>query len=156
MITNEAPKESRETRVVGISRKENNKFWQTEQRFNRLYYRFANIAIFEMSAVIVVQYFLVQFDIDFYLYILIQVFHSAYTFLWFYLYFHCICDPSIFYLGASKFLAKKFRCIAKQAARMNSSKKLVDNRRLAWLIRDHNRVSMELFEMNSFFKVSIF
>lgn len=154
MITNEAPTKG-DTRVVGLSRKENNEFRQTERRFNRLYYRFADIAIYGLSAVIAVQYFFVRFEIDLCLQILVQAIHVGCFYLFGYLIVHCICDPSIFHLGASKLLAKKFRFLSEKVMRMNASTKLIDKRRLAWLIREHNRVSMELFEMNSFFKVSI-
>ena len=91
-IANELPPQGEEdNRVVGLSRKENKEFWTTESRFNHLYNRFANIAIFFMSLFVCIQYFLIQFKVDFYLYLLVQLFHASYTFLWFYYYFHCIC-----------------------------------------------------------------
>ena len=157
IITNELPARNyADYPVVGLSRKENDLFWQTESRFNHLYYRFANVGIFIACTGICVQYLLVEFDIDFYLYLLIQGFHICYTYLWFYLYFHCICDPSMFYMGASKLLSKKFEYISKKIGHMQTVRnKLVDNRKLASLIRQHNRVVMELFEVNDFFKVSI-
>lgn len=158
-ISNELPaQKGSKYRVVGLSRKENDEFWIAEHRFNQLYYRLANIGIHFACTGICVQYFLVSFDIDFYLFILIQGFHIVYSYVWFYLYFHCICDPSVFYLWTSKFLTKKFSYISRQIGRMNAKTaktKIIDNRKLSSLIRCHNRVMMELFEVNAFFKVCL-
>lgn len=156
-IANELPPQGEEEeRVVGLSRKENREFWKSENRFNHLYIRFANSAIFVMALGISVQYFLIQFEIDFWVYLTVQLFHASYTFAWFYFYFHCICTPAIFCLGVSKFIAKKFRYLAKQARRLSYAKtKRLDNRRVTSLIHQHNHVEMEVFEMNVFFRVSV-
>lgn len=155
IIANEVPAHS-DNRVVGLSRKEANEFWATENRFNHLFYRLGNIFIVFVWCILSVQYFMVSFDVDFRLFILVQAFHISYILPFCYFFFHSIYTLSIFQLSLSKFLAKKFRYLTRQLARMNVSSKPINNRKLASLIYKHSIVQIELLDVNDFFKVFAF
>ena len=139
--------------VVGISQAENKKFWEAKKRFNCRYNQITNWLVVMASIWFDIQLFLVSFDVEIVVYIVIQAFNilNGNVFIWSFLF--SIYTLNVYFIECMLFLRKKIRHISQQVQQLRTSKtKLINNRRLARLISDFNRVNSELIEFNDFFK----
>ena len=153
-LTQEIPAESDPNyKLVGLSKEENDKFWQTERWFNQIFYRSANCALAFFSIIISGLLFAVRFEsVDLWFYLFMQTVNALHLACFFFSFYHSIYTMQILYIAVVKILTKKFNRIASRAARLSASKaKLINNQRLSRLLLDHNRVNLELLEMNAFF-----
>lgn len=134
-LTYEIPaKSERDYRVAGLPTEENKSFWMAEDRFNALFYRAANVFLTFACSLVVAQFFLVQFDVQLWIYLLVQIVHLVYTNFYIWMFIHLIYTGNVFFLGVVKFFAKKFSHISKRVRRLAMRTKKVDNRKLARLI----------------------
>ena len=140
-------------KVIGLFADENRRFWEAEDWFNSRYIRFMNAYLVLTWLVFDVQLFLVQFDVDLWLYILVQALQivNGNYFMW--TFFQSMYTINVFLIESLLFLGKKFRFISKKIQNLRSTKtKLAHNLKLAKLIRDYNEVLKELIDVNDFFK----
>ena len=158
--------------LVGISRADYKQFWTAEDEFNGRYIRVQNWFIVFTCLVFDIQLFMVSFDVDFVVYIAFQIFHAlnGNFFTWNFLYTiytGALVHPvifsqnqiqisyfnlvNVFYIECLLFMFKKFRHISQQVQGLGKAKP-VNNRSLARLIFEYNRMNAELVEFNDFFK----
>lgn len=97
--------------------------------------------------------FVVHFEkVNWWLFILIQVVNCWHIPTFFFYFFHGVHTINLLYLEVMRILTKKFHSIAKRTAKLNASgTKKNFNRRLSNLLFEHNKVHVELQEMNAFF-----
>ena len=151
-LTYELPARSRKGfEVVGLSRKQNLKFWLADQRFNWLWYRAMAFLTLASCSIFSVQFFLVPFDVNIFIYALLQAINVAHFFLYFFLYANVIYTLNVFLLTLIRYFRKKFCCIAERIERLHESKR-VNNQKLARLLYEYNAVHLELFAMRDLFK----
>ena len=155
-MTYEIPAESIDNNeVIGLSRKENKAFWQAEDKLN---YRYlvgvVNACLIVISLVFDSQLFFVSFDVSLALYIPMQIINLVWNTFGIFSYLHGFYTLNTFFVTIIYFMSKKFRNIRRQIERMNASIRTaqINNRKLAQLIYEYNSVSLELAEMNNFFK----
>lgn len=79
----------------------------------------------------------------------INVVHTTYFVFNF---FPAVYVVSAFHVSIMRYLSLKFHYITGQVKNLDSSKKDLFNRKLSILIRHYNRVQLELFEMDQFFR----
>ena len=154
-LTQEIPAESNPNyKLVGLSKEENDKFWQTERWFNQIFYRSVNVFLSFIAIFISGLLFMVRFEsVALWLYLLVQTVNALHLACFFFLFFNSIYTVNALYIAVIRILTKKFDRIASRTARLNAPRgaKPINNRRLSRLIFDHNRVHLELLEMNAFF-----
>ena len=149
-ISHEIPTK-RGHRTIGLSRKDDQIFWQKEQNFNCYWYYMLSGPNLMIGLVLSAQLFLFHFDVDNYTYVLVQalnVFHCTYMVFYF---LHSLYTTNLFVLQTIHFFSVKFKNISRQLGRLNESKK-IHNKRIAILIGDYQQVQLELVEVNDFFK----
>ena len=149
-LTQELPTSDR---PFAITKEENNQFWRTADWFNGLFVRLVNYSIVPLSTVIAVGLFVVHFEnVNFWVFLGIQVINIWHLPAFFFYFFHSIHSVNVMYIEVMRILTKKFNSIAKRTAQLNSRRaKMVDNRKLSQLLFEHNRIHVELQEMNAFF-----
>lgn len=147
------PKSNPNYRLVGLSAEENAKFWQTEDLINRIIYRLANCFLLFFSIIASGLLFIVRFEkVNLWFYLFMQTINVLHVACFFFCFYHSIYMVNILYISVVRILTKKFHAIAARAAQCNAARfKVVNNRRLFRLLYEHNRVSLELLEMNAFF-----
>ena len=69
-------KSDRDYQVFGLSRDENKKFWLDEKRTNERWYRSMNYVLFFYLNLLNLQFTFVPFDVDLWLFVVVQVFHA--------------------------------------------------------------------------------
>ena len=140
------------SRVPGISRAENEKFWQSEDQFTYRCSRAIYFSLFGFSFVYSAMLFMTDSQTDLCTYLLLQAINIAhFTFLVF-KFLPSIYLTSLFFLNLMRFFVKRFRFIARKIKRLNAKIEPVPNRKLTRLLYDHNRVHLDLIEMNRFFR----
>lgn len=153
-VTYEKPaKTERDYIVAGLSRKENKKFWLAEQKFNSLFNRVLNFALWVAYFVYCSQLFFVRFDVDWITYSLVQTFQVTYSSWFIYVFLGSVYSVNVFYIMIIRFLSLKFGYMGKQVQLVNAEPiKSVCDRKLARLIVENNAAHLELIELNNFFK----
>lgn len=155
-LTQEIPAD-RTPNAIGLSRGENDRFWRTVDRLNRIYYRSMNTFIGVFSAIICALLFMVRFEkVDLWYYLIMQTFHILHTTFFLFFFIHSVCSVNVLLIAVMVVLIKKFRRIARRVEALNArnaqnAAKLVNNRRLTRLLFEHNKTQLELLEMNAFF-----
>lgn len=151
-MTGEIPaREKSDQKLIGWSDAESQEYWLKEERFNYYYYRVMNWSFLFGFSLVNLQYFLSDFDVPLVVFILVQLINSFHNSHYAFGLLHSIYSGNLFYTQIIRFLAKRFRAIGRQVARMNAKKK-VDNRKLAKIIYEFNRTEHDLMEMNQFFR----
>lgn len=75
-MTFEIPaKSDRDYKIIGLSWVENKKFWLNEKRTNARWYRLMNYLLCLAFCIVGWQYTFVTFDINFYVFTIVQTFH---------------------------------------------------------------------------------
>ena len=148
-----APKNDSDYKLVGLSKEENEKFWRIEDRFNRIFYRSSSALIIWFSIIISFCLFLVRFErVNIWFYLAMQAFNIAHVACFFLCFYHSIYTMCALHVAVMIVITKKFKRIADRVRRLNAPEaKLINNRRLSRLLLEHNRVHVELQEMNTFF-----
>lgn len=148
-------KSERDYKVVGLSRKENKRFWAAEDEFNARFSKVTNVVLFVSCFVFPIQLFFVKYEVDsMFVYVVVHAVNYLYTAVIIYLFLGIVVTLNVFYIEIIMFMNKKIGFIAKQIERMNvTATGPIDNRKLSRLIVDYNRVLFELIQMNNFFKV---
>lgn len=154
-LTREMPESRHRNEVVGLSRAKNEQFWQTVHWFNRIYYPSVNSFIFVFSAVISGLLFINRFEnVDIWLYLVVQALHVLHTFVYLFFFLHSIYTVNLLFVAVMAIFAKKFSSIASRTVELNaldaSSSKQI-NRKLSRLLFEHNKVHLEMLEMNALF-----
>lgn len=140
-------------RVVGLSRKENARFWLAEKRLNSLWYRVSNIALLISCCILSTQLFFVSFNVDIVTYAFLQTLHIVHFFWHLFPFLHVSYSPNLFLLTLIRFFRLKFHSIAGRIKHLDlSNRKAVNNRKLARLLYELNVVHLELFAMRDLFK----
>ena len=157
-MTYELPvKSEKEYRIAGLSRKRTKQFFREEDEFLARFYRFMNISLFASYAVFPVQLFFVNYDADLLSYIVAQTINVIHISWFIWLYLAGVYMINTFYCKIIQFFSKRFQYLSKQLRILDAANnKLVDNRRLARLVFEHNRVLFDLMEMNDLFKVGLY
>lgn len=118
-ITQELPaKSEQDYEVNGLPREENKRFWQTEKRLNSLWLKVSSGFIGVSCIVFCGQLFLVPFEADLSVYVLVQtlhVLHSSYSLV---VYLHSFFSINLFYIWTMKFTSTRFAHIARQVQRL--------------------------------------
>ena len=121
-ITQELPaKSEQDYEVIGLPREENKRFWQMEKRLNSLWLKVSSGFIGVSCIVFSGQLFLVPFEADLSVYVLVQtlhVLHSSYSLV---VYMHSFFTLNLFYIWAMKFTSKRFAHITKQVQRLTAT-----------------------------------
>ena len=152
-LSGEMPEKSElDKRVPGILREASEQFWRLEDQFNYRCSRAIYIFLFAFNFVFSAMLFVVDLQIDLCTYLLFQTINIAhYTF--FYLTFApSLCLTGLFLLNLTRFFVKRFRYITRKVERLNAKTEPISNRKLARLLYDHNRIHLDLIEMNRFFR----
>lgn len=143
-------------RPVGLSRGENHNYWRTVDWFKGIFYRALNCLIVAFSVVLNVGLFVVRFEeINFWLFLFIQVINCWHIPAFFYYFFHAIHSINVMYVEVIRVLSLKFNRIARRTAQLNVGRTKRINRKLFKLLFEHNRVHVELQEMNAFFSIFV-
>lgn len=148
-LTQEIPS----NRLVGLKKEENDRFWQTVDWFNQLFCRSVSYSVIPMSLVIAIGLFVVRFEnVNLWLFLCIQAINFWHIPAFFYYFFHSIHSVNVMYIEVMLIVKNKFNRIAIRAAELNvRGTKMIDNRKLSQLLFEHNKVHVELQEMNAFF-----
>lgn len=141
----------KQRRVAGLSRAENENFWQSEDHFNHQCCRTIKTFLIVLSFSYNAMYLLIRYEVDLCTYVLFTAIAMAHYTCFVYIFLLTIYMVSLFLLGIFCFFVRRFRYVRKRVERLNATYKPSHNRRLARLIYDHNRVHHDLIEMNSFF-----
>lgn len=140
-------------KVVGLPPEEHKRFWGIEDKFNSRFIRAMNTYIVFNWLVFGVQLFLIPFDVNLLIYILVQAVQIANGNFFEWNFFHSIYTLNVFFIECMWFLSKKFQHLSKKIRSLRATKtKLVYNQELAKLIKDYNEVVAELTDINDFFK----
>lgn len=140
--------------VIGLPKEENRKFWAIEQKVNYVWYRMINGFLMFALIVFNAQFFFVIFDVNIFVYVIVESLQILHTSYFLYAFLHAIYTVNLFSIEFMKFMEKKFGYLSKQIEELNNSKtRLIDNRSLAKLIFEYSYVQLELVEMNNFFKL---
>ena len=142
-------------KVMGMSRLENRRFWICEDEFNSRCFGLMNFSIIFTSLLFTIQLFLVSelFEVDLFYYIAFQTINVLNTNFYFWNFFHCIYMVSLLIIQCMWFLSTKFDNLLRKVQRLSVPKsKPLNNRKLAMLIVEFNKVQTELMETNDFFK----
>ena len=92
-VTNEIPAgKGKPYKVVGLSVLENAKFWQSEDRINALWFKSINGNLVGTVALFSLQMFIVKFDVDLWLLILMQTIHIAHNAFFLVTFLHRLVD----------------------------------------------------------------
>lgn len=75
-------------KVIGLPEKENREFWNAEQNFNFYWYRVLSITLVFSFFVFGIQYTYVQFDVNIYVFVLVQVLHNIHLTHIVFIFFH--------------------------------------------------------------------
>ena len=156
LLTQEIPAKKNE-RPVGLSREENDQFWRTVDRFNALFIPAISYSVIPLAMVLNIGLFVVRFkELDsewgFWVFLFIQVVNCWHIPAFFYYFYHGIHSINVMYIEVMRIVTKKFNCIARRTAELNARRtKMTDNRKLSRLLFEHNKVHVELQEMNAFF-----
>ena len=153
-MTYEIPARSeKDWSVVGLSRKENKRFWQIENKVNHYWYRGINFTLLVGCFIFSVQFFMVSFhQVDWTTYVLFQVVNISHFCFFLFRFLHIVYTVNLMLVAVIRFLSKKFNYIRKKIVALGRSRKEVNNRKLFRLLRDYNFVHVELEEMNCFFR----
>lgn len=156
LLTQEMPPSCyRDYKVLGLSREKNDQYWRTVDWYNRIYYYSFNSFVFVFSLVVSGLLFMVPYEgVGLWFYLAIQAFHTVHTILYVLFFYHAICSVSMLFISVMGIFIKKFKHIASRTAElnaMNAPRNNKFNRKLFKLIFEHNRVHLELMEMNAFF-----
>lgn len=120
-ITQELPARSEQDyEVIGLPREENKKFWQTEKRLNLLWLKVSSGFIGVSCLVFSGQLFLVTFDVDMGVYLLVQalhVLHSTYSLV---IYMHSFFTINLYYVFVMKHTSKRFAHISREIERLSA------------------------------------
>lgn len=155
-LTQELPaKSDRDYKVAGLSVEENKSFWRSEQRFNDRYYRFLGFALYGVYVVYCSVYFLIRFETNLIVFLLVQTINSIYTSYFIYLCLHSNYTLNLLYFESMRFFCLRFKRIAERVESLSRSKTKRINRKLFRLISEHNTVNFELIQINKFFKASV-
>lgn len=146
--------DERDWRVAGLSRTENRRFWLRENRFNYYFYKIMNISMFVFNFFFTGTLFVVHFEIDIYTYIFVQAINSVHHIYFMHCFLSQVYIVSLMVLNLMRFFIKRFLCLKRKVERLNKVR-VVNNRRLTRIIREHNRVHFELIKMNEFFRSSL-
>lgn len=159
VLTQEMP--SSDHKVVGLSRSENDEFWRTVDRFNRIYYLSVNSFVSLISVIACGLLFISRFEqVGIWMYLCMQTLHVVHTAFTIFLFFHDIGTTNVLFMEVMQIFTRKFRSIARRTVKLNAlmapnvlntNRAKQFNRRLCRLLYEHNLVHSELFEMNSLF-----
>lgn len=152
---------SSDHKVVGLSRSENDEFWRTVDRFNRIYYLSVNSFVSLISVIACGLLFISRFEqVGIWMYLCMQTLHVVHTAFTIFLFFHDIGTTNVLFMEVMQIFTRKFRSIASRTVKLNAlmapnvlntNRAKQFNRRLCRLLYEHNLVHSELFEMNSLF-----
>lgn len=140
--------------VIGLPKERNRKFWEMEQRINYVWYRVINVFLAFAVVVFNAQFFFVIFDVNIYVYILVEGLQMLHTSVIIFGFLHAVYTVNLFAIEIMYFMKQKFHHVFRQMEELNNSKdKRIDNRSLARLIFEFSSVQLEMAEMNNFFKL---
>lgn len=155
ILMNEWPGKCGENYVaVGLGEEANKKFWLTENRVNRAWFRGLNLVLAAGCVVFCSQQFFIPFpDVDWTTYALLQSVHIVANSIAIYGYLHTLYTVNLFYLQVMRFLTKKFDYLSVQCERLGRPRTdKISDRKLGHLIDQYTRVEWELATQNNFWK----
>ena len=82
------PKKGMGYKVIGLSEKENKQFWDAEANFNFYWYRVLSITFVGSFFVFGIQYTYVKFDVNIYVFVLVQVLQNIHLTHIVFIFFH--------------------------------------------------------------------
>ena len=148
-----APKNDSDYKLVGLSKEESNKFWRLADWFSQIFYHSSSGFLILFTIVISIGLFLVPFEhVGIWFYLTIQAIHAAHIACFLLFFYHSIYTMSVLHIAVMRVITKKFKRMVDRVRRLNApGAKLINNRSLSRLIIEHNKIHVELQEMNTFF-----
>lgn len=139
-------------KVVGLSAKENKRFWDDEDKFNIQYNKIVKLFIIFVAIVFNFPLFLNTYGFEPHIYLPFMFLNFLHNGYYVYAFFEMVYFNIFFFLTILKFYSKKYDYITNKINELKRKNKISNNQKLSRLIFDFNLIYLEIAKINDLFK----